>query len=122
MQRFGMVNCMEILLASVEGMHEQVVLIAYDNVALAWARRQTDLRIGWILARLDAASCQQAEAIQPEFLICNYRRLETTEPWTGPWQWMVYEIDDHETAERFAARGINHIEASDVGKMIAGRA
>lgn len=122
LQRFGMVNCMEILLAAVEGMHDQVVIIAYDNVALAWARRHAALRIGWILARLDSASRQQAEALQPEFLICNYKRLEDVEPWPGPWQWMVYEINDHETAKRFAARGINHIEASDIGEMIADRA
>ena len=119
LQRFGMGNCMEILLTEVEQAGDQAVIIAYDNVALAWARRQAGLRIGWILARLDRASLEQAEALKPEFLICNYKKLESMEPWPGPWQWMVYEINDHETARRFASRGITFIEASDIGRMIA---
>ena len=119
LQCFGLGACMEILLAEIEKVREQVVIIAFDSVALAWARRQAGLRIGWILAHLDSASREQAETLRPEFLICNHKKLESVEPWPGPWEWMVYEINDHVTANRFARRGINFIETADVGKMMA---
>jgi len=119
LKRFGLNACMEILLAEVEAFRWQVVIIAFDNLALNWARRKAKLRIGWILARLDSASREQAEELRPEFLICNYKKLEPVDPWSGPWDWMIYEINDHLTANRFIRRGINFIETADVGKMIS---
>lgn len=100
----------------------QCVLIAFDERVLTHARQQSPIAIGWILEAFDAEAHCTAESLQPEYLICNYKRLSGQQPWPGHWQWMLYELNDHETAAGFDAQGVALIETADIGRMLAEQA
>lgn len=117
--RFGLEQTVDAVIRAIGDDMERCVLIAFDGRVLAHARQHCPLTIGWILEAFDAESHCTAESLQPEYLICNYKRLGGQPPWPGTWQWMLYEINDHETAAGFAAQGVELIETADIGGMLA---
>jgi glycerophosphoryl diester phosphodiesterase len=118
LQVFDIEKTMDALLDEVEPHKNQCVIIAYDWRALAAVRQRCKLSVGWILKAFDAETRQLAEQHSPEYLICNYLKLGHSEPWPGPWQWMLYEINESEIVAHFACLGIDFIETSDIGNML----
>jgi len=117
-QVFGLERTMDALHDVVEPYTSQCVIIAYDWRALAEVRRHGGLPVGWILKAFNAGTRQLAAQHAPEYLICNHEKLGQSKPWPGPWQWMLYEINEPATAAHFARLGIDFIETSDIGNML----
>jgi glycerophosphoryl diester phosphodiesterase len=118
LQVFDIEKTIDALLDAVEPHKNQCVIIAYDWRALAAVRQHCKLSVGWILEIFDAETRQLAEQYSPEYLICNHLKLGQSKPWPGPWQWMLYEINEPETAAHFARLGVDFIETSDIGHML----
>jgi glycerophosphoryl diester phosphodiesterase len=117
--RWGLDVVMAKLVPLLVAHQPQCTLIAYNKAALQRCRRQADLAVGWVLDRYDAEHRARAAALNPEYLICNYRKLPDNEiPWPGPWQWMLYDITNPEQAMAWAARGVALIETGDIGAML----
>jgi glycerophosphoryl diester phosphodiesterase len=115
---FDIEKTIDALLEVVEPYKSQCVIIAFDWRALADVRRRCDIPVGWILENIDAQTRQLAEKNLPEYLICNHHKLAHSEPWPGPWLWMLYEINEPSTAAHFTHLGIDFIETSDIGNML----
>jgi glycerophosphoryl diester phosphodiesterase len=97
----------------------QCTLIAYNSAALQWSRRHADIPLGWVLEHYDAEHRARAAAFNPQYLICNRRKLPDNEiPWPGQWEWMLYDITDPDQAMAWAARGVALIETADIGAML----
>jgi glycerophosphoryl diester phosphodiesterase len=118
LQVFGLEKTMDALLEVVEPHKNQCVVIAYDWRALAAVRQRCGLPVGWILETFDTETRQLAEKHAPEYLICNHLKLSHSEPWPGPWQWILYEINEPSKAAHFARLGVDFIETSDIGNML----
>lgn len=99
----------------------QCVVISFDAGALAEARRLGCPEIGWVLHRHDAESRAQAQALAPDLLICNYKKVPETSAglWPGPWRWALYEITEPDLALAWAGRGAAFIETMAIGEMLA---
>ncbi len=111
--------CVAAILDDCAPLVQRAVIISFDAPVLALAREKGAV-IGWVIKRYNKKSQQQAIALSPEFLICNYRKLPAApeQPWIGPWQWFVYDIVDWELAKTLAKRGVAYIETWDIGAML----
>lgn len=99
---------------------DQCVIISYDAPSLASARKHGKKQIGWVIRAWDDANKQQAIALKPDYLICNYKKipLNPFQLWSGPWQWFLYEIDTVELVQEWTARGIAIVESMNVCDLL----
>ena len=108
-----------ILLPLLDEYGTQCCLISFNSEALSWCRSHSKLEIGWVLDDYDTRSQEVAERLQPEYLICDYRKIPANASlWNGTSQWMLYDVMDPETALDWAQRGATLIETADVGKLL----
>jgi len=119
LQVFDIEKTINPLLEIIEPYKKQCVIIAFDWRALAEVRQRCEFSVGWILKSFDAETRQLAEKHAPEYLIFNHLKLDHSEPWPGPWQWMLYEINEASTAAHFVRLGVDFIETSDIGNMLS---
>ncbi len=105
-------RAVELMVAAMQPRLGSCVVISFNAEAIAAARR-LGARIGWVLSDWTPAQQTQAEALAPEYLFCNYRKLPRagTALWSGPWQWACYEVTDPGLALRLARRGVTLIES-----------
>jgi glycerophosphoryl diester phosphodiesterase len=116
--RFGHDQVVERLLHELHAARSQCVVISFDLAAVFRTRQLGGLAIGWVLEQYDAHSRLKYEAVQPEFLFCDFEKLPAHGPlWRGPWRWAIYEIESFEVALALAERGAHHIETMAVHAM-----
>jgi len=116
-QQWGMEDVMDQVLACIEQARHQCVIISDYLDALLYANNKSDHKIGWVIHRYDDFHHELADKHVPDFLICNYRRINS-DLWQGDWQWMLYDISDPELALKWAQEGAELIETRDIGGML----
>ena len=119
LERWGMERVMDKLLEKLEPHIDQCVLISYSHRALNYAGASSAIDIGWVLDVYDQERFNRAKQLCPGYLICNERKIPQGQtPWSGNWQWMLYDINDPVQALQWAARGIELIETGAIGTML----
>ena len=119
LEQWGLARVMDALLEKLEPHLNQCVLISYSHRALSYAAQRSSIDIGWVLDVYDRANLQQAELLDPQFLICNERKVPQGQiPRSGNWKWMLYDISDPALALQWAARGVELIETRAIGAML----
>lgn len=98
----------------------QCTLVSYSAELLLRARRSGLPRIGWVLSEWSERSRAVAAGLEPDYLFCNHRRIPASvgSLWSGPWKWVVYEIDTAEEALELAARGADFIETMAIAELL----
>jgi len=119
--RFGLKPVMEQLFLELMPIRERCIVISLHYPALLFVREQrVHYRCGWVLDEYGANQQQSAEQLSPELLIGNRDLLTpATQLWPGPWQWMVYEVNDPAQALAYAAAGIELVETADALSMLS---
>jgi glycerophosphoryl diester phosphodiesterase len=119
---FGADRVMDIMLAALADVLEQCILISFEYAALQHVRDCSSLPVGWVLPEWSADSHQWASDLAPDYLFVNRKRLPPPpEPlWDGPWQWVVYTVNDADEVTPFMERGFDMIETNVIRKLIAG--
>lgn len=119
-RRFGVESVVNIVLPHVQPITSHTHIIAFDHRALIYAREQGAASVGWVLEHFDEQARQLAESFEPDFLICNYKKIpqSTDALWPGDWQWMVYATDDIAIARRYYEYGAAYVETDDIGKIM----
>lgn len=118
LDHFGIDIVMNKLEAMLQPYKTQCIIISYETAALQHVKQHSSLGIGWVLDHYDDVHQQTAIALKPDYLICNHKKLPPEQtPWQGPWQWMLYEINDVLTAETWLKAGIDNIETADVAVL-----
>jgi glycerophosphoryl diester phosphodiesterase len=116
-QRWGMEKVVDQVLSCIEPAKQQCVIISDNLDSLLYVNTKTDNRIGWVIHRYDDIHHQLADKHLPDFLICNYKRINR-DLWQGSWQWMLYDISDPALALEWANKGAELIETRDIGAML----
>jgi glycerophosphoryl diester phosphodiesterase len=76
------------------------------------ARADYSYRIGWVLSDYSARSHRRAQALGPDFLFINLKKVSADEPlFPGPWTWAVYEVGSADQALAWFARGARLVES-----------
>ena len=97
----------------------QCVVISFVERAVQAARRLGASATGWVLNYYDDDSRRLADAMAPDFLLCDYRKLAPAPatPWHGPWKWGCYEITDAVHALALFERNVQVIESMAAGEL-----
>ena len=117
LDQWGMEKVVDRVLACIEPVKHQCVIISDNLDALLYTKKQSDHKVGWVIHRYDDVHHQLADKHAPDYLICNYKRI-SSDPWPGSWQWMLYDISDPELALNWAPKGVKLIETRDIGGML----
>ena len=117
----GIHKVVETVLACIEPILPQCVLISFDYPTLVNARQHCKLPIGWVLREWSDESRDRALKLAPDYLFCNRKRLPAgTEPlWQGPWQWVVYTVNVASEVAPLLERGIQLIETNCIRQLLA---
>ena len=117
---WGLKTVLDPLLNALEPYRQQCVLISYEDEILVSAQQQGGWPVGWVLHRYDNNHKVKAQAIQPQLLICNVRKIPQKQLlWQGPWRWMIYDLMNPELALSWADKGAELIETADIGGMLS---
>jgi glycerophosphoryl diester phosphodiesterase len=96
------------------------VPISFDAAVLGQARERGAEVIGLVLASWSEAARREAEQLGPDYLFIQADRIpEGGRPlWPGEWQWVVYVVDDPDSARAFRDRGADMIETDRFPPML----
>jgi glycerophosphoryl diester phosphodiesterase len=121
LEAFGVQTVLDTVLDCLAPVQEQCILISFDDAVLAAARRRVHLPIGWVLSEWSDTSAAAAAALAPDYLFCNRKRLPAhPEPlWTGPWQWVVYTVNEADEIAPFLERGFRLLETNRISRLLA---
>ena len=62
-----------------------------------------------------------AARLAPEYLFCNRKRLPPgDEPlWPGPWQWVIYTLNEATDIKHYLARGAHMVETNKIRTLLS---
>lgn len=108
----GRAHCIQNILATLAAVLDRCVLISFDAEACRLARAAGAVPVGWVLDADPASQRTALEALQPEFVFCDHRRLPVSVPIPdGPWIWAVYEVTTADLALELHGRGVAMVES-----------
>jgi len=110
----------DLALETLAGVLSQCVLISFDFDALTHARTCAGLPVGWVLPDWNDSNRRRAEALQPEYLFCNRKRLPPADAplWPGAWRWAVYTLDTAEEVLAYGRRGMALAETNGIRRLL----
>lgn len=119
-EAYGIDAMVALVCDALEPVRERCVVISFVERAVMSARRLGAAEVGWVLNYYDDDARRLADAMAPDYLFCDKRRLPRTPepPWPGPWRWGTYEITEVECALALAARGIGLVESMAAGDLL----
>ncbi len=116
--KYGIETFVDSVIQVLKPVKTQCTLISFGYEILEYTKNISDYPIGWVLYRYNDKWRQQAEKLAPNYLICNYTKINTP-LWRGPWQWFIYEITDVDIAIKWFNRGVTFIESMEVDKLLS---
>lgn len=98
----------------------QCVIISFDSGILFYCKQHYDLPVGYVLHQYDEKANNIARQLMPDFIICNYKKIEDSDDalWENDWEWFLYEITDPEIAIKWNGRGVKYIETMEIESMM----
>jgi len=117
----GMETVVDKVLQMLDPVLAQCSLISFVPDALAYARTQRPVPLGWVIPEWTPANRARATALAPQYLICNRKRLPpAAEPlWPGDWTWVIYTVNTVAEIAQFTKRGIHMLETNAISKLLA---
>jgi len=102
--------------------NQLAAIISKHDVALEQVRQRSGLPIGWVVPDHDSAKEFRAKEIGFDYLFINQKRLELWQAGHKKTeQWVIYTINDQETANRYLDAGADMIETDVFGKLASTR-
>ena len=119
LRHHGMQPVVDAVMAALQPVLKQCVVISFDHACLTPARRLGATRIGWAVEAADAQIRRSAAALQPDYVFTDeklFAHMRAALP--GPWQWIVYHTEDAERVLQLAAQGATMVETNDIGTLL----
>jgi glycerophosphoryl diester phosphodiesterase len=120
LNHFGRANMVDAVVKNLSAFRIRAVIISFDVDALEYACSTHGVPIGWVLPEWSAENQGRAETLAPEYLFCDVNELPENDHhiWRGPWQWVVYVVDDPDQALALSPRGIGLVETDRIVDML----
>jgi len=97
----------------------QCVIISFDHDFMVFVRAKGWRRCGVVIKRWKDLRSAKIEAIKPETVFINYRKIPAkAEINKLNFELVVYEIDRPTLARKWLARGVSKVESFDIGSLI----
>lgn len=120
LETFGIDLVVERVMSALSGIERRCVLISFNDYCMEHVAARHDVRTGWVLPHWHEQAEARARDLSPDFLFADQEQIpqRVEEIWQGPWQWVVYGINDLETALSFVDRGVYLVETDAIGDMM----
>ena len=119
LKQWGRAFVMDALLKILKPYASQCIIISFNSLALRYAQQHSKIQVGWVVKHYNQKSQDKASAFKPDFLVCDYKKIPLEKAlWIGDWKWMLYSINDPETAFSYAQKGIEFIETDDIHYLL----
>lgn len=118
-EAYGVDETVALVLDVLAPVGERCVVLSFVERAVMTARRMGASATGWVLNDYDDDARRLADAMAPDFLICDHRKLPAAPAslWNGPWHWGSYEVTDVVHALGLIERDIRVIESMAAGDL-----
>lgn len=115
----GVDETVAVIMDVLSPLRDRCVVISFVERAVMTARRLGAIATGWVLNHYDDDTRRFADAMAPDYLICDYRKFPAPPAslWSGPWRWGSYEITNVTHALTLVERGVHVIESMDAGEL-----
>jgi len=119
LKQWGRELVLQQVMAVLRPIQSQAILISFDYEVLVLAKERGAAQIGWVIERWDEQSRAMAQQLQPDYLFGNYDKLPNRESdfWSGPWQWVIYDVVDLSIAAELVKLGVM-VESKDIKTLI----
>jgi glycerophosphoryl diester phosphodiesterase len=117
LERFGREAVVDACMTALAPARGRWAPISYDYEALALAADAGAGQLGWIVRDFDVAVEALARRLPARWLFCNHKRLPAGPLPRGPWDWVIYEVDDAALARDLVGRGAHWLETMAVGEL-----
>ena len=120
-ESFGVEVVAQKMVSELASRENRCVLISFDFAVLEAAKRLGIKKTGWVIRKWGDDSLRLAQQLEPDVLLCNYKKIPDTNNvlWSGPWQWALYDVVDSDIALHWIRRGVHFIESWDVGGLLS---
>ncbi|MEB8430806.1 glycerophosphodiester phosphodiesterase family protein [Cocleimonas sp. KMM 6892] len=119
LKHWGLETVMEKLLTQLKPYSHNITVISYSVAALEYIRQFSDIKIGLVFNNYIAKHKDIANKLKPDYMLCPYESFPESGYWQGTWEWMVYSINDIETAKIWLEKdGIDYIETDDITLLL----
>ena len=117
----GHARVIDTVMRTIQPVADQCVLISFDYESLMYLRTHYQTPVGWVLLQWSDSNQSRAETLAPEYLFCNRKRLppDSVPLWQGPWQWVVYTVNDASEAKAYLQRGIQLLETNVIRQLMS---
>ena len=117
----GKQTVVDMVLQILDPVLSQCSLISFVADALAYARTQRQLPLGWVIPEWTPANQARATVLAPQYLFCNRKRLPPPAEslWPGDWTWVIYTVNEIADIAQFTGRGIHMLETNIISKLLA---
>ncbi|MDH5326794.1 MAG: glycerophosphodiester phosphodiesterase family protein [Gammaproteobacteria bacterium] len=117
---FGIDVVLQRVLPEIEPILSRCVLISFDPQVPRLARHFGANRVGWVFEGWSQEAKQTAAQLQVDFLLTDYTMVPHGEIlWPGPWQWVLYAVDETDVAVHWLEQGAHIIETNDIELLLA---
>ncbi len=108
----------ETVLKDLESAKFKFVIISFVKEIIEYVQQKENYASGWVLSKYDQANQAIANAMQPDYLFCNVKKVnKPSELWKGPWKWALYDIKNPTFAYELLEQGVDLIETGDIVKL-----
>lgn len=119
-RRFGRAFVLQKIVDVVEVIANQVVLISFDYEIVQLAQKNNVFQTGWVIEEWNSKNLALAEQLQPDFMFVDYECIpqDIARFPKSKWHWVLYEIDNAQTASMWLHKGAAFIETNDIGGLL----
>jgi len=120
LKRFGREQVVAWVMEALQGLERRCVIISFDDRCIEHTAARYEIQTGWVLPAWNRRTEARARALAPDYLIAEHVQIPRRDAdiWRGPWQWMVYVINDLAAATAYVERGIRLVETDAIGEML----
>lgn len=120
MAYWGRMAVMDRLIVALEGFPNDVFIISFDHLAVAYCLNKSEWPCGWILKKYDAEHFALADQLKPHMMICNRSKIpQEGLLHQGQWLWMLYGIESADEVKKLNDRGIDLFETDHIGEVVS---
>ncbi len=119
LEYWGVETVMKKLLSKLKNYSDNIIVISFSVAALEYVRKHSNMKIGLVFNQHPDIHQKIANKLNPEFMLCPYTIFPETDSWQGPWEWMVYTINDINMAKKWLAKDeISYVETDDINLLL----
>lgn len=113
-EQLGVKVCVQEILSTIKKVRRSCIPISFHAGAVREFQKSTDTRVGWVVREWDEHHHELAESLNPDFLFCNVKKIpkDTSRLWQGPWQWVLYTVNEIQHIHELHLAGFSLIETN----------